>query len=653
MDRTPASVRRHARAVARTLLGTALLAAVAAAQAGRPYPGPNTPAPQDVGAMALARGAAPVTATVVLKMRNDDELQALAQALHTPGSPQFGKFLTPEQFHARFDPSPDVVNAAVAHFQQAGLAARVESGNLIRVSGSAQAIERAFGTQLRLYDVPAHGTDPGYRFHAPARAPQVTAPAVAANVDAILGLDDRPHFRPHLQRAAGNRGATALPGAAIRKVPSTTNAPGVWTVTDFAQYYDVQPLYAQGVRGQGRTVGIVTLASFTPTDAFAYWAGVGLTVDPNRLTIVNVDGGPGAPSDESGSEETTLDVEQSGGLAPAAKVRVYQAPNDDQSFFDAFVIAVNDNKAETISVSWGLWEWFDTQTTVSTGSGTLDFVHALENVLLQGAVQGQSFFASSGDAGAYDANENLPVPQFTKILSVDFPSSARWITSAGGTTLAGDQVFLLNDGSLYTVKVPQERVWGWDYLVPLCSKLGFDAISCGIFPGGGGGGVSAYVPLPFYQLLVPTRTTEPNQAVTDTTIPFTYFTLPANFPGRNVPDVSMNADPDTGYIIVYTSSHVGLIVDEFIGGTSFTAPQLNGVAALLGQRVNSRLGLFNVPLYLAASTQAGYAGPSAPLRDIKAGDNWFYQARPGYDQGSGVGSLDVANFARTLQLLGY
>jgi len=69
--------------------------------------------------------------------------------------------------------------------------------------------------------------------------------------------------------------------------------------------------------------------------------------------------------------------------------------------------------------------------------------------------------------------------------------------------------------------------------------------------------------------------------------------------------------------------------------------------------VHSRLGLFNVPLYLAASTQLGYAGPNAPLRDIKAGDNWFYQGRPGYDQGSGVGSLDVANFARTLQLLGY
>jgi kumamolisin len=242
MKRIAASARVLARISTRTLLAAALLAAAAGAQAGRPYPSPKTPPPQDVGAMALARGAASVTATVALKLRNADELQALAVALHTPGSPQFGKFLTPEQFHARFDPSADVVNAAVAHFTQSGLTARVESGNLIRVSGDAQAIDRAFGTSLHVYDVAAQGDRPGYRFHAPTKQAQVTSAAVAANVDAVIGLDNRPRFRPHLQRAAGKRDATALPGVAIRKVPSTTNAPGVWTVTDFAQYYDVQPL---------------------------------------------------------------------------------------------------------------------------------------------------------------------------------------------------------------------------------------------------------------------------------------------------------------------------------------------------------------------------------------------------------------------------
>jgi subtilase family serine protease len=437
----------------------------------------------------------------------------------------------------------------------------------------------------------------------------------------------------------------------IRKAPNTTNPPGDWTVVDLAQYYDISPLYAQGVHGDGTTVGIVTLASFTPSDAFVYWNGLGLPVKNNRLKIVDIDGGPGVPSDDSGSDETTLDVQQSGGVAPGAKIIVYQAPNTDQAFFDAFVRAVNDNKADTVSVSWGEWEWFDTQADVSVGKKgrTVDFLHALDSVLLQAAVQGQSFFAASGDDGAYDIND----PSLTPTLSVDFPSSSPWMTSAGGTTLPGPQAFLLNDGSVYTLTIAHEQVWGWDYLIDLCAKLGFDPTSCGIYPIGGGGGVSSFEPLPFYQLLVPTRTTEPGQRLADTTTGEVFVVLPSHFHGRNVPDVSLNADPDTGYILPYTSDTDGFSVLEFFGGTSFVAPQLNGIAALLVQRLHGRIGLFNVPLYLVASTNAAYAGPDAPLRDIKAGDNWFYRGRPGYDQGSGVGTLDVANFARALQRLGF
>jgi kumamolisin len=168
--------------------------------------------------------------------------------------------------------------------------------------------------------------------------------------------------------------------------------------------------------------------------------------------------------------------------------------------------------------------------------------------------------------------------------------------------------------------------------------------------------VSSYVPLPFYQYFVSgVRTTEPNQKLIDfsTTPPTTVVVLPSHYRGRNLPDVSLNADPDTGYIIPYTSDQAGFIVETFIGGTSFVAPQLNGIAALLGQRVKGRLGLLNVPLYLMAATPLGYVGPGAPLHDIKTGNNWFYSGHAGYDQGSGVGTLDVANFARALVLLGY
>ena len=80
--------------------------------------------------------------------------------------------------------------------------------------------------------------------------------------------------------------------------------------------YDVNPLIEKGVNGTGRTIGIVTLASFTTSDVFFYWNSLGLKVNPNRISIVNVDGGSGPPSDAAGSDETAVDVAQSGGIAP-------------------------------------------------------------------------------------------------------------------------------------------------------------------------------------------------------------------------------------------------------------------------------------------------------------------------------------------------
>ena len=118
--------------------------------------------------------------------------------------------------------------------------------------------------------------------------------------------------------------------------------------------------------------------------------------------------------------------------------------------------------------------------------------------------------------------------------------------------------------------------------------------------------------------------------------------------GRNVPDLSVNADPETGYIVPYTSSVDGPTV-EFLGGTSFSSPQLNGVTSLYNQALGHRLGLINVPLYDLVRRDVAYRGPHAPLRDIVHGDNWFYSGHAGYDQGTGVGVPDVTNLLRALQ----
>jgi subtilase family serine protease len=633
-------------ALASTLIAPTVLA-------GAPYPTRDTPKAIDLGAQSNTRAAA-ITVTVALKLRNADEMTNLMQGLYTKGSSQYHHFLSTAQFQSRFAPTAETVNNVTRQFQAQGLTVTRLSSNLLSISGSQAAIEKAFSVSLHTFEVPAYGQNAGYRFRAPTTAPQM-APALAANVEGVLGLDNRPHYRPHLQRMPDGlrqhlvpKGISPAAGA-----PATPDQPGLWTVTDFADYYDVNPLYSKGITGKHVTIGIVTLASFTPSDAFTYWNELGLAVDPNRISVVNVDGGPGAPSDASGSDETTLDVEQSGGVAPGAKIIVYQSPNTDQGFVDAFAQAIDGNRADSISCSWGEWEIFPDQNSVTDPNNNRmqTSLAAFNDLFIQAALQGQSLFSSAGDSGAYDASRIFPQPQFTALLSVDNPADEAFMTAAGGTTLPGPQVFLLPGGSTFTVNVNQEQAWGWDYLTNLCATLGFDPVSCGIFPGGGGGGVSSFVRTPFYQFFVPgIQKTQPNQALVDTSQspPQTLATLPGNFAGRNVPDVSFNADPDTGYIIPYTSNRFGFEVEIFIGGTSFVAPQLNGVTALLDQSAHGRMGLLNFTLYGLVFFNQAYGGKHPPLRDITTGDNWFYNAHHGYDQATGVGVPDVANLARAI-----
>jgi subtilase family serine protease len=408
----------------------------------------------------------------------------------------------------------------------------------------------------------------------------------------------------------------------------------------------------------------VTLASFTPSDAFFYWNSLGLAVDPQRITEVQVDGGSGPPSDNSGSDETTLDVQQSGGLAPGAKIIVYEAPNTSQGFIDAFASAVDSNQADTVSTSWGEWEGFDGSNPVlaglvgngpvtdpTTGVQTT-IIQATDDVLAQAALQGQSWFAASGDYGAYDADNTfffLPAPgSFSEVLSVDDPAMQRFITAGGGTTLPGLQVYAGPTGGEIKIKVAQEQAWGWDYLQPLCGQQ--DPISCGIYPIGSGGGVSIYVHRPFYQWF----STGMADTVGGQTLvqlipppPQVLAVLPAGYPGRNVPDLSTNADPQTGYIIPYTSDTNGFEIAQG-GGTSFVAPELNGVTNLYVQALHHRIGLLNPALYFIAS-RGGYSGREPALRDIKRGDNWFWSGRPGYDQATGLGVPDVANLLEALE----
>jgi kumamolisin len=654
--------------LSKCLLAVAFAASLAGVASAVPYPHGAAPAAVDLGDSATVEGNAPMTVTVALNLRNRDALDQLIAAIYTPGKPQYRQFLTTEQFREQFGPSAATIAEITKELTSRGLAVTPSATAQLHVTGTAAQMEKVFGVQLHSFAVPATTSTSAYGYHAPVGALHVPA-AIAGSVRAVLGLDSQPRLSPHLIRAAHSPQRTVQRPSSVGNSVNTPDPPGEWTVIDYADYYDVNPVYRSGVTGKGRTLAIVTLASFTPSDAYTYWSAVGVKVQPNRITEVQIDGGSGPPSDESGSDETTLDVEQSGGLSPGAKIIVYEAPNNGgQGFVDDFAAAIDANQADTISTSWGLWELFDSSNPFGNGpvnnpvnGRQTTILDAEDDLLAQAAVQGQSLFCSSGDYGAYDELNSLPSApstgqpySFNGVLSVDDPAVQRYITAGGGTTLPGKQVYTAPNGSTITLYVPEEMAWSWQYLSPLCEPFNGEPPGC-FFPIGTGGGVSIYVQRPFYQWFVPGMANSvPGQTLLQLTPPPVQVIarLPAGFPGRNVPDISSNADPQTGYLLYYTSSVNGFEIATY-GGTSFVAPQLNGVTSLFVDALHHRIGLLTPALYQVASHRDIYRGLNAPLRDITTGTNWYWYAGPGYDQTTGVGVPDVANLLDALQGLEY
>ncbi len=610
---------------------------------------------QDAGATAAST---PITTSMILNVTDLRALQDYVRSTVTPGNPNFHHFLSVRQFRDRFAPSNRQIHQLVRYLKSYGITVdKIYRDHLdITVTGSAAAINTAFATQEHDYD---RGNE---RFHRPDAAP-VLPGTLGELVLAMPGLNNQPgSFRPMLLRLGhGPYAQITPPPVQWPKNGTASGIPQDYTVGDVADFYDVNPLYHEGITGKGQTVGIMTLANFNRADAYSYWHDIGLPVAPNRITKVMVDGGTPVAAGV-GDDETSVDVEQSGGLAPEADIRVYIAPNTNQGFVDLFYSAVSDNIAATVSISWGEPEelYF---AALNGGVSYVGQLRAMHQALLEGAAQGQSFFAAAGDAGAYDINDSqlAAPPQYSTQLTVDAPAADPAITAAGGTTI-NTTIPGIPKYDCPAIVVPMQRVWGWHYLLTNWrSCLGLTRYgTTGVFPTGGGGGVSSFWPMPAYQRSTEgIQRTEPGQTL------YYYpsypslagaedlITLPANFPGRNLPDLALNADPQTGYVIVdctdYPAPTYPGCAETGYGGTSFVAPELNGITALIDQASGGRVGFLNPTLY-ALQNELGY-GRGSPFNAVTAGNNWFYHGTDGYNDGAGIGTINAARLALIYKFL--
>ncbi|GAC1379602.1 MAG: hypothetical protein NVS4B7_17660 [Ktedonobacteraceae bacterium] len=303
-----------------------------------------------------------------------------------------------------------------------------------------------------------------------------------------------------------------------------------------------------------------------------------------KYSNVLVDGATNTPG--SGAIEVELDMEVVSAIAPGATQKIYIGPNSTTGVNDTYNRIVTDNSAKVTSTSWGLCE-------ASSGSAELS---ALDNIFKQGAAQGQAFFAASGDSGAYDCNDNN--------LAVDSPADDPNVVGVGGTNLQ------TGSGGTYS----SESVWS----CPTCTSRSPNG-------SGSGGGISSYFTRPSYQ--TGTGVTSAN---------------------REVPDVSADADPASGYSIYCTVSAAGCPGSGWtsVGGTSAAAPLWAGVAADTNQYLaglsKPTLGSASATLYRLFNTSQTYAA----YHDITTGNNLYYSATAGYDPASGIGTPNVWNLAR-------
>lgn len=585
------------------------------------------PPAQDLGP---TNGTQIVTSSLVLNVRNLGALESYVASTQNPNSPSYHQFLSLPAFVRNFAPSSAEIFAITQYLSSFGIQVTEVYADhlLIKATGPVDAFNKAFA--LNVHDF----SNAWKRFHRPVQSAVIPASLKGALLD-VVGPSDEVRYHANNVRLSDRISTPFRQQKVVLPLhgATATGVPQEYTVGDVANFYEINPLYEAGIEGSGRTIGIATLANFLPADAYSYWKLVGLQVNPKRITQVHVDGG-GELSSAAGSGETSADVEQSGGLAPAANIIVYDAPNNNAAFIDLFYKAASDNLVDSLSVSWGQSEVYYFRA-LNAGVDETGNLRAMHQAFLELAAQGISTFASVGDSGAYDANDAYNDP-FNNIISVDAPGSDPAITAAGGTTLPIELTLTNAPPNTPPLIVSTEQVWGWDYLQNYLVKYLGPSYQNALFPGGGGGGVSIFWLAPAYQNNTPgIRRSEPGQNVISENQ--NLLNLPPNFPGRNLPDVALNADPYSGYIIVSTED--GGLLDG-VGGTSFVAPQLNGISALISQAIGGRrIGFWNPMLY-RFQLFYGY-GNASPFVNITHGDNWFYYGIPGYAPAAGLGVLDV------------
>ncbi len=560
--------------------------------------------------------AAPNGRTVIvlhMALRNPERLQQLVADISTPSSPNYGKYLTLAGLRNRFAPDPADAAAAAALLTNAGMKNVTigPAGAYVSAEASVAQISATFNVTQDLY---AYA---GRTVRANSQLPSIPA-SLAGKVLAIEGLDESNARHPnHVSVVEGERRAplagrtddtpTVTPPPVAANLPSPycdtfagdleatlSTAPSPYPATLpwlLCGYTPQQVRQAYGLNqvsatGAGVTVAIVD-AYASPTlmaDGNAYARNHKLPkLTASNFSEIIPQGIYSVPPAEVTTAygwwgEESLDLAAVHGSAPGANIVYIGASDSGSSLTAALTNAIYNRAADIITNSYSFNGDIDP-------AGTA----AQDQTFMVAAATGITLLFSSGDDG--------DLSQINGIATGSYESDSAYVTAVGGTSL-----FLRNAGG-------GKGEWGWgnyrDYLGAATVNSGTSITTSGLvtttavgetfpaftFYSGSGGGLSLVSPQPSYQAgIVPVAL-----ATTLHTANGSAFTITKK---RVAPDVSMVADPYTGYLYGETMTIAGNSVsdagctavtstteycEESIGGTSLASPLMAGTLAVVDQ----------------------------------------------------------------------
>ena len=532
----------------------------------------------------------PISVTVWLNLHNKRTLDAMVQDMYDKSSPNYHRFLTLDEFRKQFAPTAKEA-ATVRDYLNAHnmkVTSIDKNNHFVVAQGSIADAQTTFNTKINRMLIN------GVAHHVNAAPPSITGPA-AALVSTVQGLSDLAY---HANVKPGLNPETGTPYAGVR--PSAVGADGLFfsaqclrppqTVTfttggstpkaiyagnrygadinspapnlpscgydaaEMQKAYGLNKVYKSGLDGTGQTIVIVdAFGSNTIVDdanLFSALNGLPQLTDAN-FAIFTPNGSATCTStngciDGNWQFETTLDVEWAHAIAPGANIVLVLAADNSFTNLDlANLFAIENGFGTVISNSFGapeilLQSFFPSELTVENGISEI------------AAALGISHNISSGDSGdflAEDAANGVPA------VSVTANCASPFATGVGGTSTFLD----------YKSNIELQTGWGMNFAriaEPTPNPPTIPPLLFG-FQGGSGGGTSVVYAKPKYQ-----------KGNTTGGVKF-----------RQVPDISMNADPETGNEIIVTPTSVPGD-DQFVevfGGTSLSTPMFSGFWAIANQ----------------------------------------------------------------------